>query len=78
MADAKKCDRCCKFYMNYENIRFGDYGKANYITINHRVPGSPTALRVKTVELCPECMKEFLNWYFMKEEEEEEEENDQI
>lgn len=54
--DAKKCDRCGRFYEKY-----GGDKQANAV----RKINNDTAILCtceKTYEVCPECMRDFESW----------------
>lgn len=54
MADAKKCDRCQKYYDKYK-IRVDSY-PANRIKLGDHIN------TYCGYDVCPECMKEFINF----------------
>lgn len=67
MAKAKKCDRCGKLYEVYTvNGLPDDLRKISTITT-----GNDNADNISR-DLCPECMKEFIDWYKKGQEQENE------
>ena len=59
MANAKKCDRCGKFYDEYNTCR--NNKKPNGIQVisldtNHKY------FEYALIDLCPECMDQFQEW----------------
>ena len=54
MADAKKCDRCKKFYDMYGGIPFYDSSNMHYNCIELRYNSSSMYCRF---ELCEDCQK---------------------
>lgn len=65
MADAKKCDRCGKFHDEYL-LSTGETFKAC------RIRTENYDYRNLARDLCPECMKEFVEWYKKGQEQENE------
>lgn len=65
MARARKCDRCGKFYDEYL-LNSNEFYKVCLIrTENYNYRNSPK-------DICPECMKEFIEWYKKGQEQENE------
>lgn len=62
--NAKKCDRCGKFYENYP---IGNQAGVYNAVCRLRVSGSGAILAdSKHIDLCESCMDEFLNWSKLK------------
>lgn len=59
MANAKRCDRCKRFYENYNEEK--DEKKINSI-IPANVSDDRRYWAHNIIELCPECMDEFSHW----------------
>lgn len=73
--NAKKCDRCKKFYIPYNG--FGDGGKDwcgnkihkyifNGLKLVQEIEGDKDT--VDDIDLCKECAQKFANWLETKEE----------
>lgn len=56
MADARKCDRCGKFYEQY-NMATGDYNAIRRCRCSS--DGRLSVAASAPIELCPECYKDF-------------------
>lgn len=59
MSNAKKCDRCARYYDKYNEKN--DSEKINAL-IPANVDTRGKYWSHETIELCPECMKEFKKW----------------
>ena len=70
--DAKKCDRCKKYYEEYAGIY--KCRETGSVAIKYRVPYNQLCLENaiydgvsnKFFDLCPDCMAEFDKWINMK------------
>lgn len=65
MARARKCDRCGKFYEEYL-LNSNEFYKVCLIRTESY------DYRNSAKDLCPECMKEFIEWYKKGQEQENE------
>lgn len=65
MADAKKCDRCQKYYDKYKvKVKANDDTVARYYRVDRIKLGD--SLNVYCgYDVCPECMKEFFGFIRM-------------
>lgn len=57
MASAKQCDRCGKFYSNYQTTSGGFNG---ILTANIDQSGKYYSKSI--YDLCPECMEQLIEW----------------
>ena len=65
MADAKKCDRCQKYYDKYRfKLKETDCGIVHYYQVNRIKLGDPLNTYFG-YDVCPECMKEFFGFIRM-------------
>lgn len=67
MALARKCDRCGKLYEIYHVIGLPD----DLTRVSTIRTGNNNAENMRR-DLCPECMKEFIEWYKKGQEQENE------
>lgn len=57
MANAKRCDRCNRFYNHYEEKKPGfKMVKISQTSSNYK----------KNVDLCPKCLEELEDWFDYK------------
>ena len=70
--DAKKCDRCKKYYDEYVGVyKYGENGSVyqkyklpyNQLFVNNAIHNTVSN---KRFDLCPDCMMEFDKWINMK------------
>lgn len=59
MANAVKCDRCGRFYDNY-NMRNNEDNINGIMTLN--IDMNRKYFSHRAIDLCPECMKSFKQW----------------
>lgn len=61
--NAKKCDRCMRYYDPYP---IGDYAEeyngVSQVRTSISDFGAPTISKHKLYDLCPDCMDGFLSW----------------
>lgn len=70
MAIALKCDRCGGLYEHHRMKYMGNYINGIQI-INTNIDCNRT-WDVRTLDLCPKCCEEFINWIEDKKEEDKE------
>lgn len=63
MANAKKCDRCGKFYENY-NSRNSEKEINGIITLN--IDKKDQYFNHGPYDLCPRCSKELMDWFWCR------------
>lgn len=65
--DAKRCDRCCEYYVAGKNgASYIEYGqKGTYIGVTGTYKDMKTD--VETIDICPTCMKSLKQWISGKE-----------
>lgn len=67
MADAKKCDRCGKYYMPSVSVKSPLEVLAESLSV---ASGSREEMKNaigKACDLCPDCMNSFERWFDMEE-----------
>lgn len=61
MADAKKCDKCGKYYDEYDGVAFSvEQAERRYIRM-YLVP-TDDYYRNRRFDLCPDCMKALISF----------------
>lgn len=66
MANAKKCDRCGKFYESYHTDVNGYSANAIFVAHETSITYKERDIRF-VLDLCPECMNSFTKWLNEKE-----------
>ena len=61
MADAKKCDRCKKYYDDYDGIAFSETLTNRYNRM-HLIRSDDYDCRYKRFDLCPDCMSALISF----------------
>lgn len=62
MADAKKCDRCGKYYDDYHGVVFSEAAPSNKYDRMNLVRADDYEGRYKRFDLCPDCMKALISF----------------
>ncbi len=61
MADAKKCDRCGKYYDDYDGVAFSEAVTRNKYDRMHLVRADDRGV-YKKFDLCPDCMSALISF----------------
>lgn len=61
MADAKKCDRCKKYYDDYDGVGFSEALTANRYDRMNLIRADDYS-RYKRYDLCPDCMSALISF----------------
>lgn len=62
MANAKRCDRCGRFYTTQNDIKV-HFVTEPYVKANHLQLEYTSKLERKRVDLCPECVDELIQYF---------------
>ncbi len=62
MADAKKCDRCGKYYDDYDGVAFSEAITANRYDRMNLVRADDYYSKCKRFDLCPDCMSALISF----------------